>query len=154
MGPLRQRFNSSLQIGSDAPPLTWKDRAGHSVSLANLKGKVVLLHFWANWCVPCLAEMPSLAELDARIANADFSIWAFHVDRVRADNLKNLPLETYPKNIIVDFDRSQLSALDVSAIPVSYLVDREGKIRRVFRGAQNWRSEGLVQLIRSLGKDS
>src|SRR6185312_16610496 len=62
--------------GKPTPPLALRDLAGKQVDLASLKGRVVLVNFWATWCEPCIAEMPSIQRLQARLGGKPFTVLA------------------------------------------------------------------------------
>lgn len=132
-----------------APELRWQ-QDGKSSSLNMLKGKVVLAHFWARWCAPCLEEMPLLAELERERRAQPFEILALHVDSITEREREALPLGSYPKNLIWTFDMHALDRLDVDAIPITYIIDKQGNLRQTLRGPQNWRSKQLGSEIDKL----
>jgi len=68
------------EIGDIAPAFQLEDTAGNKVSLEDLRGKVVLVNFWATWCPPCRAEMPSMEKLNAAMADDDFVMLAINVE--------------------------------------------------------------------------
>ncbi|MGH7724503.1 MAG: TlpA family protein disulfide reductase, partial [Candidatus Eiseniibacteriota bacterium] len=112
------------------PAFALKDFAGKPLSPATLKGQVVLVDFWATWCVPCRKSMPELQAIHEKYKTRGFSVLGISIDegdpgkvRKYADSKKI----TYP--IAVDSDKSPAwEAFRVKAIPAAYLVDREGRI--------------------------
>ena len=117
-----------------APDFTLPARAGGDVSLAGLKGQVVLINFWATWCGPCRKEMPLLDQIYQRYKGLGFTLLAVNVeeDSAGAEHwLKDTPV-TFP----VLFDRqNRVSKLyDVSAMPSTVIVDRRGQVRFVHYG--------------------
>lgn len=135
-GPLDSIFaaNADRQIGRPAPLFSLTDAEGRGVALADLRGEVVLVNFWATWCAPCLAEMPELDELAREYAPQGFRVLAVNVredaDSVRrfADELQlDLPL-------LVDPDGETYKAFRVYGLPTNFLIDREGIIREVRLG--------------------
>src|SRR5688572_12044376 len=66
--------------GELAPEFSFKDQSGKELSLSHLRGKVVLINFWATWCPPCVDEMPSMQQLQRRMANKPFELLALSVD--------------------------------------------------------------------------
>jgi len=70
--------------GGPTPQLALKDLAGHPLNLADLKGKVVLVNFWATWCAPCIEEMPSMQKLREKIGLAGFEVLAVNYQEGQA----------------------------------------------------------------------
>lgn len=135
-----------------APDFALKDIHGQPVNLAQLKGKPILLNFWATWCGACLEEMPSMQRLyDASQNNGDFHIIAISIDRSNFEKVnqyvKNLNL-SFP--ILLDPDRKTRKAYFIRSLPTSYLIDSEGKLRGFVSGARNWDSPVSLKLMKSL----
>jgi len=122
------------QIAGRAPDFTLPAKSGGQVSLAELKGQVVMVNFWATWCGPCRQEMPHLEALYRRYGDLGFTLLGVNVeeDSSGADKfLEGTPV-TFP--ILLD-PRSEVSELyDVIAMPSTVLVDREGNMRYIHHG--------------------
>ncbi len=135
----------------DAPDLTLSDMGGRKVSLSSLKGKVVLLNFWATWCPPCREEMPTLESLYQTLkGRSDFILLAVDSSEkkeVVADFLKKNP---YHFPVLLDVDGSVSSEYSVSAIPTTYLIDTQGKIIAGTRGAFEWTKKELTDGLSKL----
>jgi thiol-disulfide isomerase/thioredoxin len=133
-----------------APPLELKTLDGQAFRLDQLRGKVVLVNFWATWCEPCIEEMPSMQKLRARLAGAPFEIVAVNHQegeaRIRGF-LKKVPLD-FP--IVRDTDGGVTRAWQARIFPSSYLVDADGKIRYVMAGSTDWVAPATVQRIEAL----
>lgn len=131
-----------------------KDLDGGEVSLKNYRSKIVLLNFWATWCLPCLIEMPSMEKLYNEFKNEDFTILAIDlqedIDRVK-DFREEYKL-SFP--ILLDSDGSVARFYDIMAIPTTYIVDREGYLFGVALGPRDWASESAFMLINQLLKMS
>jgi cytochrome c biogenesis protein CcmG/thiol:disulfide interchange protein DsbE len=150
--PFEQLGVTRPRTSKPAPDFVLKDIHGQSVSLAQFKGKPVLLNFWATWCGPCREELPSMQRMhEAAKSNGGFQIIAISIDRSNikkvnkyADNL-NL---TFP--ILVDPDRETRKAYFIRGLPTSYLIDSEGKLRGFVSGSRNWDSPASLELMKSL----
>lgn len=130
-----------------SPQLEWKESDGIPRKLSDLRGSVVLIHFWAKWCHPCIQEMPELALLEKKFSHSPFQLLAPHVNEITNEERQTLSLQTYPKNLIWEFDTAALDFFDVSAIPTSYLIDKNGKLQATFQGPQNWLSRKILARI-------
>jgi peroxiredoxin len=110
-----------------APEFTLSDLDGREVSLASLRGKAVLLSFWASWCAPCKEELPLLEKLKAEWEPEGLEVWAITNEsaaKARAWlNLHGIGLRT-----LVDEDRNAFRAYDAEQIPVSVVLDRDGAV--------------------------
>ena len=109
-----------------APPVTFTDGDGKTLSLEDFRGKVVLINFWATWCAPCIEEMPSLARLANALQGQDFVVLAISIDRGGAavtrpflDKLGAGTLATY-----VDVSGRAPAAFKAPGLPTSILIDR------------------------------
>jgi thiol-disulfide isomerase/thioredoxin len=133
-----------------APELKANDLAGASRTLADYRGKVVLLNFWASWCPPCLREMPSLERLRVRMAGRPFEIVALDsaetADEVKA-YLSRMALG-FP--VLLDPDGANTRRWKVFALPTSFLLDAEGRVRHVLTGPTEWDEGEALTVIESL----
>jgi peroxiredoxin len=118
--------------------------AGKSEHLSDLKGKVVVLNFWATWCPPCVEETPSLNKLQKYIDSRGGMVLGVSIDEDGA------AYEKFLKDQSVIFptyrDASKKSAADygTTIYPETYVIDRHGKIARKFVGAQQWDSPEML----------
>ncbi|UCE51408.1 MAG: TlpA family protein disulfide reductase [Desulfobacterales bacterium] len=127
-----------------------KDLNGSEVSLEDYRGKIILINFWATWCLPCRIEMPSMEKLYTRFKNDGFTILAIDMQE-DADSVKAFK-EKYKLNfpILLDSDGSVGQYYGVISIPTTYLVDREGYIIAGALGARDWAAENAFMLINQL----
>ena len=136
--------------GDATPPLVLKDLNGKSVNLKDYRGRVVLINFWATWCPPCRAEMPSMQRLKEKMAGKPFAILAVDMgetqDVVRA-YIREIKTDF---TVLLDKDGHALKAWKVFAFPTSYVVDAQGKIRYGLFGATEWDEVGTVEKITRL----
>lgn len=125
--------------GMPAPAVALKDRQDNLITLASLKGKVVLLDFWGSWCHPCRMSHPHLREVYARYKDAGFEILGVSNERGDASKWKEnwtkamdadqmTWLNVLNTDASTDKDKGVLDAYDVKAFPTKILIDREGKI--------------------------
>src|SRR5687767_10486345 len=138
---------------SIAPPFTLPSRAGDTVSLEQLKGKVVMLNFWASWCGPCRTEMPLLEQMHKRYSSLGFTLVGVNVEANTQDAerwLKDTPV-SFP----VLFDReSKVSKLyDVNAMPSTVFIDRKGNIRYLHKAYKAGDESEYLNQIRALLKE-
>jgi thiol-disulfide isomerase/thioredoxin len=143
---VQQHFQSRLarldMIGKPAPPVSGTDIDGEKVSLADLKGKVVLVDFWATWCPPCVAAVPRYNELVEKHGKHGFQVVGVNLDGVR-EGVTPESAQSTVRRFLVDFRVSWPSvfngqgpndfarAYGVTSIPATFLVDRDGKIAQV-----------------------
>ena len=138
---------------STAPAFTLPSRAGDTVSLASLKGKVVMLNFWASWCGPCRQEMPLLEQMHKRYSALGFTLVGVNVDANSKDAEEWL--SKTPVSFPVLFDReSKVSAMyDVKAMPSTVFIDRQGNVRALHRGYKAGDEGEYLNQIRALLKE-
>ena len=140
-----------------APQLAFKDAAGMDLTLADFRGKVVLLNVWATWCGPCRKEMPALDQLQGALGGADFEVVALSIDRGGLGVVERFFDEIGIVNLAIYLDESAaaMSALGITGIPTTVLTDREGQEIRRWAGPAEWDSPEMETLIRShLGLES
>lgn len=135
------------QTGKLAPDFTVSDGSS-TIHLANYRGKVVVLNFWATWCQPCLVELPSLLQLHH--ADPNLVILAVSIDE-DPDAYTTFIARRHVDLITVrDPDESAAKLFHTDMWPETYVVDRQGIIRRKFVGPQEWTSPEIVSYIKSL----
>ena len=136
--------------GGATPPLALRDLEGKVHRLADYRGKVVVLNFWATWCDPCREEMPSMQRLQDKLAGKPFAILAVDygegAPRV-SDFLKTVPVRF---TVLLDRDTSAATAWKVKVLPTTLVIDPEQKVRFVAVGDIGWDSEPVEGEIRKL----
>src|SRR5579863_6909834 len=115
--------------GAPAPPFTLGSKAGQSVSLAQYKGQVVMLNFWASWCGPCRQEMPLLESIYRKYNRLGFTLIGVNVEP--DSNAANAWLKQTPVSFPILYDKdSKVSKLyDVEGMPSTVIIDRKGNVR-------------------------
>jgi thiol-disulfide isomerase/thioredoxin len=138
------------------PELQFENGQGEGMSLADFRGKVVLLNIWATWCAPCRREMPTLERLQAELGGPDFEVVALSLDRkglsVVQEFYAELGLETLP--IYVDASGEAQRALSVLGLPTTLLLDRDGNEIGRLLGPAEWDSPEMVGFLREYLKRS
>ncbi len=141
----------TIREGSVAPDFTLPALDGGHVSLAEQKGKVVLVHFWATWCPPCVEEMPDLERLYQDFRGPEFELLAISVDedgpgKVRAFMQKNGL--SFPA--LLDPGRTAASSYGTFKYPETFIVDRSGVVRHKAIGSWDWSEPVNREKIRKL----
>jgi peroxiredoxin len=118
-------------VGAIAPDFTMNDPSGKPISLSSLRGKVVLIDFWASWCGPCRKENPNVVALYQKFHAKGFEILGVSLDKSKEEWVKAIQQDQLNWQHVSDLQFWQNSAArlySVNAIPQSYLLDRDGKI--------------------------
>ena len=142
-----------VDMGDPAPDFLLEDTAGNKVSLAGLRGKVVLVNFWATWCPPCRAEMPSMEKLNEAMADEDFVMLAINVEEngrsVVPDFLKKTP---HKFSILYDDQGIAQNLYGVYKFPESFVVRKDGIIDDKIIGAIDWSHPDTIEYFKELTK--
>ena len=136
--------------GGRAPALGLADVDGKAHRLADYRGQVVLVNFWATWCGPCRAEMPSIERLRQSMQGRPFSVLAVNVgesQRVARDYADKLPVQF---TILLDRDTRAAKAWGARILPASYLIGPDGGIRYSYFGDLDWSSGEVRASIEAL----
>lgn len=118
--------------------------AGKSEHLSDLKGKIVVLNFWATWCPPCVEETPSLNRLQKYIDSRGGIVLGVSVDEDGAAYDKFLKDQSVVFSTWRDATKKSAADYGTSIYPETYIIDRHGKIARKFVGAQQWDSPEML----------
>ncbi len=132
-----------------APAFTLASRAGGQVSLADLKGQVVMINFWASWCGPCRQEFPALDQIYAKYKPMGFTLVAINVESEKSDAEKFLSKTPASFPILFDPDNKVSSQYGVSAMPTTILVDRQGRVRWLHRAYKPGDEAEYIEQIRA-----
>jgi thiol-disulfide isomerase/thioredoxin len=120
--------------GEAAPPLVLKTPGGEVVDLDRLRGRVVLVNFWATWCPPCVEEMPALARLRERLAPRGFEVLAVNQGEMPARVTAFAQRTGIDLPMPLDRDKSVARAWKVRALPTTFVVDVAGRLRLFAEG--------------------
>ncbi|MGH8185613.1 MAG: TlpA family protein disulfide reductase [Steroidobacteraceae bacterium] len=138
---------------SIAPSFSLPSRAGDTVSLDQLKGKVVMLNFWASWCGPCRQEMPLLDQMHKRYSSLGFTLIGVNVEANTKDAERWLQQTPVSFPVLFDRDSKVSKAYDVSAMPSTVFIDRKGNLRYLHRGYKAGDESEYLNQIRALLKE-
>src|SRR5215217_7420130 len=143
----------SVKVGDVAPNFQLRDLGGNMITLAQLRGKIVLLNFWATWCGPCRVEMPAMEQLYRTFSHKEFEILAVSTDPQGAAVTRPFQQEmgfTFP--ILHDSEYRVGLTYGARSLPMTFMVDRQGVIRQKIFGARDWDSPEARELIQTLMK--
>ena len=140
-----------------AEGLEFLDKNGQSLKLSAFHGRVVLINFWATWCAPCLAEMPSLNRLQIALGNEDLAGADFQVITIATGRNETADIESFFTNQNIshltryrDPNLRLALALGAGSLPTTVLMDRDGFIIARLQGEADWDSEAARILIERL----
>jgi len=138
----------------EIPPFTFRNAEGKEISLADFKGRTVLLNLWATWCAPCRKEMPDLAKLQKEMGGPGFEVVALSLDRKGAEASSAFLKETGADNLALytDQESKALAAVNALGLPATLLVTRDGKEAARLLGPADWSSDEAKAIIRELMK--
>ena len=142
-----------VRLGEPAPNFQLRDLNGRLVTLSDLRGKVVLLNFWATWCGPCRVEMPAMEQLYRMFQRKDFEILAVSTDAQGVAITRPFQQEnhlTFP--ILHDADYRVGLTYGARSLPMTFMIDRQGVVRHQVFGARDWGAPEAQQLVQMLIK--
>jgi thiol-disulfide isomerase/thioredoxin len=133
----------------DLPPIEFADGEGAAKSLADFKGKVVLLNIWASWCVPCREEMPALDKLETELGGKDFAVVAVNIDKGGPDKARDFLAETGATHLPLYTEPSSklFAALKAVGMPTTLVLDRDGREIGRLVGPADWSSPEAKRVI-------
>ncbi|MDH3475152.1 MAG: TlpA family protein disulfide reductase [Rhodospirillales bacterium] len=136
----------------EPPHFQFFDAGGRTLTLADFRGKVLLLNLWATWCPPCIREMPALDRLQAKLGKEDFLIVPISLDRegrpvveafYQGLGLRHLGMYLDPTLAIG-------AAFPTDVLPANFLVDRQGRVVGYLRSYADWEAPEAEAMIRRL----
>jgi thiol-disulfide isomerase/thioredoxin len=142
----------SRNIGKPVGAVQFVDAALQARTLADFKGKIVLLNVWATWCIPCRKEMPVLDRLQAKLGGPDFDVVPLSIDRGGTPVVRKfydeVGIGALP--IYVDVSGQAVATLRVTGFPTSLLIDRTGLELGLVIGPAEWDSPEIADFIGSV----
>lgn len=151
---LSSLVQAAAVVGEPAPAVDLPQLAAEdSLSLSQLRGKVVYLDFWASWCGPCRVSFPILEQLRNELGPQGFEVYAINVDEVEADALGFLAEVPVSYPVVRDGSGATPQTWGILGMPTGYLIDREGVVRNIHQGFK--KSDGAVlraEIVELLGE--
>ena len=151
-------FEGEKPIGAGQKAAAFKltDLSGDSVSMADLRGKVVFLNIWATWCAPCREEMPSMEKLYENFrSNKNFVMLAVSQDTgSREEVMSYVQKHGYHFDVLLDPQNAVAEAYKVSGVPETFIIDRQGRVVAHHAGAFDWSQPAIRDALEELLKDS
>lgn len=128
-----------FEVGEILPDFSMTDLNGKTKNLKDFRGKTVMLNFWATWCPPCRAEMPSMETLWNKNKNKDFVILAVSVDREKTSKVADfIKANKYTFPVFHDTNGKLAQMFLIRSIPTTYILDKSGVILSKKMGAEDW----------------
>jgi peroxiredoxin len=142
-----------VQLGDSAPDFQLEDTQGRKISLSDLRGKVVLVNFWATWCPPCREEMPSMEALNKAMDGDDFVLLAINVEENGRSSVPAfLARSPYTFPILYDDLGVVQKLYGVYKFPESFVIRKDGTVDDRVIGAINWMHPETVAYFKELAK--
>lgn len=135
------------------PDLQFADGDGRNRSLAEFRGRLVLLNIWASWCVPCRREMPALDRLQAALGGQDFEVLTLSIDRKGIGAVNAFYAEIGVRHLaryVASSSSEVTDKLGVFGIPATYLIDRQGRIIAQRQGPAEWDAPEFVAYFKDM----
>lgn len=133
-----------------APALQLKDMEGKTVDLRKLRGRWVLVHFWATWCGPCRKEMPTLQAMRAQIPAAQLELILVNTAETDEQVFAFLPTVAPDLNSFMDYDGAATDRWQPRGLPSSFFIDPQGRLRYLALGGRAWDSPIYLDFLRAL----
>ena len=147
---LREANIRVLDKRVDPPDFTLPLLTGENGTLSAYKRKVVILNFWATWCQPCRAEMPSMETLYQRFKNRGLEILAVDLGEDTATIRQFVRSNRYTFPVLMDENGKVSSLYGIEVIPTTYIIDRGGKIIATIIGSLQWDNPRVIAAIDAL----
>jgi cytochrome c biogenesis protein CcmG/thiol:disulfide interchange protein DsbE len=134
------------RIGTNAPDFTVQD-SDRTVTLSSLRGQVVVLNFWATWCAPCVEEVPSLVEMQRKMKAKGITVVAVSIDV--DESAYHRFVKDHGVNLLTvrDPDQKTPKLYGTMGWPETYIIDRDGVMRRKFIGAVDWTEPEVTEFL-------
>ena len=136
--------------GKATPPLMRPDLSGKVVDLKQLRGKVVVINFWATWCEPCTAEMPSLERLRERFQGRPVEVLTVNYGEGETRIREFLDRLNLSLPVLLDPEKQAATAWRAGGLPITFVVDPAGRVRHFAFGERDWSDAETVKLVENM----
>ena len=131
------------QSGTDIDKIQLTDLRSQGIDIKQYKGKTVFINFWATWCKPCIAEMPSIQKLQTRLKDENIIFLL-----ASNEDVKGIEVFKSENNYTFDYTRIEnMEALNIQALPTTFIYNREGKLVFSETGVRNWDDSTGIEII-------
>ena len=127
-------YASAALVGKTAPDFTLRSNQEDNKKLSELRGRVVLINFWASWCGPCTQELPKLNELKDLHGDDGFELLAINIDDEPDKAIKLMKKLGVDMTVLFDEDKQVSKQYQIDAMPMTIILDRAGNVRYIHRG--------------------
>jgi thiol-disulfide isomerase/thioredoxin len=137
------------------PKAYFFDASGKKVTLADFSGRPVLVNLWATWCMPCVAELPALDRLQAKLRDTKLAVVIISMDRGENMNPVKEFLEKHRIEHLSpywDKDREVMTQWTHAGLPVTFLIDREGRLAGKYEGPFEWDQGRMLKTVEDLAR--
>jgi cytochrome c biogenesis protein CcmG, thiol:disulfide interchange protein DsbE len=138
-----------LRVGAAAKAFTVQD-SDRTVALNQFRGQVVVLNFWATWCPPCVQELPSMMDMQDRLKTHGVTVVGVSIDVDEDAYHRSLKQRGVNFLTVRDLKQKVAGLYGTSGWPETYVIDRQGGLRRKFVGPINWDSPEVLQFLSKL----
>jgi cytochrome c biogenesis protein CcmG/thiol:disulfide interchange protein DsbE len=138
-----------IEPGQRAPKFSFQTDDGHIISRNDFGGKLLVLNFWASWCVPCVEEMPTLKRFASDMRGEGIVVAAVSIDR-NQESYRRFIRNLRPTFLTVRDPASEIAySFGTFKIPETYVIDRSGRVRQKYVSYKNWVDPSIANEIRS-----
>lgn len=150
---LTAHAHAAVKLSAAAPDFTLKTAGGPNLRLAEQRGQVVMVNFWATWCGPCRVELPHLNRLHETYKKAGFTMLGVNIDNnpQQAIELAQRLGVNFP--VLLDTNKAVVGAYGLGDMPATVLIDRDGRIRYIYRGYKDGVEQTYEANLRALLKE-
>ena len=138
-------------VGSPAPEIVLKDLQGRDVKLSDLRGKVVLVNFWATWCKPCKEEMPAMQASYDKLRDKGFVVLAVNELEDTARVAEHIRTHGHTFEVVMDHNNQVANMYGVVGLPASFLIDPQGIVRERISGSLLTESR-IEEMVKKYGE--
>ena len=142
-----------VTLQAPAPDFTLRGADGRNLRLAEQRGQVVLVNFWASWCGPCKQEMPQLNRLYDKYRSAGFVMLGVNIDDDARLGVSTAARWGVKFPVLLDAEKTVSRQYDMGSMPATVLIDRDGRVRYLHRGYREGVEEAYERQIRELVKE-